>query len=127
MKLDEKTKMVRYVSGTNFHSATVRMVNAYPEHTSHILQEMERVKQLSVECGCSMGAKFMLASAVIVGIYLVFFGKFMFPQILVDVLIGFIIIFISSAAGKVLGIGLAKLRLAQLYRSLQARYPIERE
>lgn len=74
-----------------------------------------------------MGAKFMLGSTGVVGIYFVFFGEFDFPKILIDVLIGFMIIFFSSAAGKILGIGLAKLRLAQLYSSLQVRYPMHGE
>lgn len=104
-----------------------RALKAYPEHTSHILHEMERIKQLRAECGCSMGARFMLGSIAVVGVYFVFFGEFVFPRILADVLIGFVIIFASSAAGKTLGIGLAKLRLAQLYRSLQARYPMRGE
>jgi len=104
-----------------------RALNLYPEHSSHILQDMERIKQLSTECGCSMGAKFMLVSTGIVGIYIVFFNKFVFPKILMDILIGFTIIFVSSMIGKMLGIGLAKLRLTQLYRSLQSKYPIQGE
>jgi hypothetical protein len=74
-----------------------------------------------------MGAKFMLASFGIVGIYFVFFSEFIFPNVLVDILFGLLIIFISSAVGKIIGIGLAKLRLAQLYKSLQARYPLRGE
>ena len=112
---------------TNYSFNLPRVLNTYPTHASHILQELEKIKQLSSECGCSMGAKFMLGSTAIVGIYFVFFGEIVFPKILIDVFIGFIMIFISSAAGKILGIGLAKLRLAQLYRSLQSRYPIQGE
>lgn len=112
---------------TNYLFNLPRVLKAYPEQTSHILHELERIKQLSAECGCAMGAKFMLGSAGVVGIYFVFFSEIVFPKILIDVFIGFIIIFVSSAAGKILGIGLAKLRLAQVYKSLRARYPIQGE
>jgi hypothetical protein len=112
---------------TNYTFNLPRALNAYPDHTTHILQETERIKQLRDECGCLMGAKFMLASFGIVGIYFVFFSEFIFPNVLVDILFGLLIIFISSAVGKIIGIGLAKLRLAQLYKSLQARYPLRGE
>ena len=104
-----------------------RALDRYPEHSSQILQDMEKIKQLSTECGCSMGAKFMLGSIGVVGIYFIFFSEFVFPKILADVLIGILIIFVSSMVGKMLRIGLAKLELAQLYRSLQSRYPIQGE
>ena len=99
--------------------------SAYPEHGSHILEDVEKIKELSAECGCSMGAKFMLLSIGVVGIYFGFLGEIVFPRILAEILISFIIIFVSSAVGKILGIGLANIRLAQRYRSLKSRYPIQ--
>jgi hypothetical protein len=101
-----------------------RALNAYPDHTTHILQETERIQQLREECGCSMGAKFMISSFAFLGIFFLFFAELTFPNVLIDIVFGLLFVFIASAVGKIIGIGLAKLRLAGLYRSLKASYPL---
>ena len=95
----------------------------YPDDEIQIRQAAEEIKQYSRECGCAMGSKFMIASIAIAGIYFGFIHRIALPRSITEILWGLLFVFTASAFGKMVGIGVAKLRLAMLYRSLRIRYP----
>ncbi len=101
-----------------------RILNAFPESREEILRCTTRFKKYSSDCGCSMGAMFLLASVAIYLAYLVVSQDWRthFPR---QLLFGIVLIFISSALGKLIGIGLARLKLAVLQKYLMARFPLQ--
>ena len=86
-----------------------------------------RVKKYGMECGCSLGAKFLIAST---GMFIVYFSlsnHFGIANLFKEILLGMFFIFTSSVAGKLIGIGMARIRLALLYKYLIAKYPVRGE
>lgn len=97
---------------------------AFPDDREEILLSVDRAKQYRGECGCSLGAKFLIASLGIFGIYFFVFGDIDLISMLWEILLGLLFIFVATLVGKFMGIGIARIRLALLYRSLLAKYPI---
>ncbi len=88
-----------------------------------MLPYVNQAKQYSTECGCAMGAKFL---AVALGIFVIYFisaHNFEFINILKQLALGMLFLFAASTAGKFIGIGLARIRLAMLYRQLAQKFP----
>ena len=104
-----------------FHLTQV--LSAYPHREAEILQESDRIKKLSSECGCALGSWFMFAALGIVGAYFIFFHTFVFPKIILDLVLGLLFVFTTGTLGKGFGIGLAKWRLARLLKSFHKTYP----
>ena len=68
------------------------------------------------ECGCSTGGFFLLAA------FLCSIGYWIFVSITFQVFVkSFILIFIISVIGKLLGISVARIRLLLLYSSLRKK------
>lgn len=66
----------------------------------------------------------MVISSLLWIVYLFASRGFILPNLLMTGLLGLVFIFTSTIAGKLLGIGIARLRLALLYKQLIARYHI---
>lgn len=101
-----------------------QILRAYPEREDEIMRDSTRIKKLSTECGCSLGAWFMLAAFGFLSVHTVFFYTPQFPGIVLDLAVGLLIVFAAGILGKATGIGLAKWRLAALIKKLHANYPI---
>jgi|SRR5882762_2662021 len=98
------------------------LLNSLPNDREEILPYIDRVKKYSHECGCSLGAKFLVAS---IGIFLIYFfhaNDFAIANLLKQIFLGILFIFTSSIAGKLIGIGIARIRLALLCKYLIGKY-----
>lgn len=75
----------------------------------------EKISRYNKECGCALGSFFAVISMIIFTNYIIFsshkigWASFVY---------GFIFIMLSSALGKLSGIGLAKIKLILLYQFL---------
>lgn len=79
---------------------------------------IQKIKKYREECGCALGSFFLLAASIIFFGY-VFFVLDWSQQAIFDLsLFGFAFILFSAFAGKVIGIGLARIRLILLYKTL---------
>lgn len=103
------------------------LLNSSTHDREEILLYVNRVKKYSSECGCSLGATFLMASIGVFIIYLFLSNGFGVANLLNQLLLGIFFIFTSSIVGKLIGIGMARIRLALLYKYLIARYQIQGE
>jgi hypothetical protein len=96
-------------------------MNSFPNDEPERLRYVDAVKKYRNECGCAMGARFLAAAIAIAAI-----DFFLWPDFSIGVvkkiLWAALLIFTSTIAGKFAGIGLARIRLALLYKSLRAQY-----
>lgn len=104
-----------------------KILDAHPNQRAEILPSLHKANQYSTDCGCAMGARFLGASFLFFAISFVSAHNFEFVNILKQIGLGLLLIFAASIAGKLVGIGIAKIRLRLLYRQLAARYPISEE
>lgn len=81
-----------------------------------------RIASLASECGCAMGGIFLVASAAGAAAYVLATGR---PG-LGSGLAALGVVGASSAAGKLTGIAIARLRLLRLRRLLEARLAASR-
>ena len=103
------------------------LLNSLPDRREELLPHVAKVKQYSSECGCSLGGKFLVAALALCVVRFVFFTPVGFSNLLRQFFLAILFIFLSSIVGKFTGIGLAKIRLAGLYRHLNAKYGPEGE
>jgi hypothetical protein len=109
------------------HIKIENLLNSLPDEREELLPYVAKVKQYSSECGCSLGGKFLLASLALCVARFLLVTPVGFPNLLKQFLLAILFIFFSSIAGKLIGIGLAKIQLAGLYRHLNAKYGLEGE
>ena len=76
---------------------------------------LEKTKNLSNECGCLLAGIFLVISMIILISYVFLMSNI---NLLKTISIGLLFIFISAVIGKLLGIGIAKVRLLLLYKLL---------
>ena len=69
------------------------------------------------DCGCAMGAAFMVAAAVLVVLDLLFLDRFSLGHALV----GIVAVCVAAAVGKAFGLGVTAVKLLVLRRSIAAR------
>jgi hypothetical protein len=74
----------------------------------------EKIIKLRRDCGCSMGGIFLVASFILSLGYLGIIRGFSFRAVLIA--LGFV--FVSAIIGKSIGIGIARIRLSMLCKSL---------
>jgi hypothetical protein len=99
-----------------------RLLRSLPDEREQLRPYVDRAKALSNECGCAMGGAFMVAALVLVIGYEVVAGWAGPSNVLVRVLRDAAIVFGAGVAGKLTGIGIARVRLVWLYRELRVRY-----
>lgn len=101
------------------------LLQAFPDNRQELLPYIDRAKDYSSECGCSMGAKFTIASLIL---FLVYFIRFHDPAFLIavgQIVGGMVFIIVASGVGKWIGINIAKIRLKLLYRQLMVQFPVQ--
>ena len=76
---------------------------------------LEKTKNLSNECGCFLAGVFLVISMVMLISYVFLMNNI---NLLKTCSMGFLFIFSSVVTGKLLGIGIAKVRLFLLYKLL---------
>lgn len=94
------------------------LLNDFPDENKNKSFYAERIKKYSNECGCSLGAKFLAASVSGTPLYLFLFHDGKNTGMIKISLMVLLIIFISGITGKLIGIGIAKIKLLLLYRYL---------
>jgi hypothetical protein len=93
-----------------------------PNDRADKISYVEKIKKYRNECGCSMGAIFSTLSVVLALIYLVLFLNQVNANIIKTGIATVLCIFISGITGKLIGIGIARIKLVMLYRSIFLKY-----
>jgi hypothetical protein len=76
---------------------------------------LEKTKNLSNECGCLLAGIFLVVSTIILISYVFLMSNI---NLLKTISIGLFSVFFAAVIGKLLGIGIAKVRLLLLYKLL---------
>lgn len=100
-----------------------RLLQSLPADRENLRPYVDRAKVYRNECGCSMGGAFMVISLglLITRFLLDGIGK---GNVLIGLFWGTLFVFSASLIGKLIGIGVARIRLALLYRHLHRIYPM---
>lgn len=102
-----------------------QLLDAQPEKRESLRPYVARAKSFRNECGCAMGGIFFAASLGFLILRCVFFSGFQASRLFIDVLWGAAFVMAASAFGKLTGMGIARLRLALLYRRLRIGFSLE--
>ena len=102
-----------------------RLLHSFPEERENLRPYVDRAKAYSNECGCTMGGAFSVAALALVIVHFLLNGLFK-GSVLSEIVWGTTFVFGASIVGKTLGITIARIRLALLYRQLQTLYQVER-
>ncbi len=102
-----------------------RVLRSFPEERENLLQYVDRVKAYKNECGCSMSGAFLVGSFGLVILYGLLFNGFEGRYLITNALQGTAFVFGAGIAGKLTGIGVARVRLTLLYRHLHIKYQIQ--
>jgi len=81
-----------------------------------------RANAYSRDCGCKMGALFLVGALLLVVVYFLGVGAVSFRTSVA----GIVFIFVAAVSGKAAGLGLASLKLALLRRSVLQKLQNER-
>ena len=77
------------------------------------VRHRERAEKYFSECGCTLGALFLIGSVIFL-----IFDRFVFSSSYFSLLTGFLFAVSAALIGKLLGIGIGRLRLFVLFRKL---------
>jgi hypothetical protein len=113
------------MAASNALLALDQLVRALPGERERLRPYLDRARAFSSECGCSLGGAFLTAALAGIVIYAVT-GGFAGAAPLRAVLLTIAFLFAAGITGKLIGIAVARVRLALLCRELAARYPIPR-
>ncbi len=114
--------------GSSMHKARHTLeglLHSFPEERESLRPYVDRAKAYSNECGCSMGGAFLLGSLGLLILYCFLFNGFGRGNLLTDALWGTAFVFSAGIVGKLTGIGIARIRLALLYRHLVVKYQMK--
>ena len=103
-----------------------RLLDSFPEERENLRPYVDRAKAYANECGCTMGGVFAMVSVGLLIAYYLFFDGFGAGNLIVNGLTMATLVFSAGITGKLIGIGLARIRLALLYRQLHTRYELKR-
>jgi hypothetical protein len=98
-----------------------RLLSSRPDQREALRFYIQRAKALRNECGCAMGGAFLIGSIGLLIIYHLFLRDIGRMSLLTEVLAGVAFVVSAGMIGKVVGIGIARVRLAILYRGLRVR------
>ncbi len=90
-----------------------------PEDSKDKTYYRDKIKAYSNECGCSMGASFLLGSVGVLAAYLCLAMNWHDFHLTKVLLLGLTFIIGSSICGKLIGIAIARVRLFMLFRSIR--------
>ena len=99
-----------------------RLLAARPDRRDALRPYVRKVKALRNECGCAMSGAFLVGAIGLLIVHYLFLLDIVRLSLLGEVLGGAAFVFGAGLIGKALGIAVARLRLALLYRGLRNRY-----
>jgi FtsH-binding integral membrane protein len=102
-----------------------QLLESFPREREEILVYVNRTKKYANECGCSLGATFLATATGVVIVYAFYFNRFGVSGIGRIILWGIPFVLAASIVGKLIGIGVARIRLVLLYRHVIAKYHLE--
>lgn len=96
-------------------------LDTLPNDSKEKIQYVEKIKKYKTECGCSLGAKFLFGSGLLYIAYIIFLNDNKSLSFFKAAIVGLLFIFFLSIVGKLLGIGIAKIKLKILYKSMDKK------
>ena len=99
-----------------------RLIELFPEDREQLVAIASRTARLSQACGCTEGAIAMTIAIAIAGAYYLSAGRFAGAGVRVSQLWALPFVVAASGIGKLIGIGIARLRLVVIYRRVHAKY-----
>lgn len=93
----------------------------FPKKNADNEYYIQKIKKYREECGCTLGSLFSIAATIIFCGYIFFVLDWKNQAIFDLSLIGFALILFSAFTGKVIAIGLARIKLILLYKTLVSR------
>jgi hypothetical protein len=101
---------------------TEHLMAAFPEREVEQRPFVDRAARYSRDCGCQMGAAFLVVSLIVAIAWVAFAPAASYGALLTQVFMALLFVFVASIAGKLLGIAIARIRLALLCRYLAKRF-----
>jgi hypothetical protein len=98
---------------------------ALPDEREKLRPYVEKAKSYRNECGCAMGGIFLIGALALLILDGLSFHGISGGGWLARALCGSAFVFGASILGKAIGIGVARMRLALVYRKVRIRYHIE--
>jgi hypothetical protein len=102
-----------------------RLWQTLPNERDALRPYVEKAKAYRNECGCIMGGAFFIGALTLLICDFLFFHQIVGENWLVAALRIAAFVLGISMLGKVIGISIARIRLALTYRELRLRYPRE--
>ena len=99
-----------------------RLWTSLPAERETLRRYAARAKSYRNECGCAMGGAFIAVTLTALILYGLVYRGFSWDHWLIDLVSATACLFGASILGKMLGIGLARIRLILLGRELHRRY-----
>jgi hypothetical protein len=96
-----------------------------PQDRDTLHRYVQRAKVYRNECGCAMSGVFLVAASAFLAFDFLWFRGPVHDGLILQLFAGAAFVFGSAVVGKLTGKGIARLRLALLYRDLRIRFPLE--
>jgi len=102
-----------------------RLWAEFPAERESLRPYVDRAKSYRNECGCAMGGKFAVAAFAVLILYGFAYHGFRVEHWLLDAAKAVGCLWGAALLGKLMGIGLARIRLVLLGRELRSRYRMQ--
>lgn len=93
------------------------LLHSLPEGSEEKVHLVTKIRKYRNECGCSMGARFLVAATFATILYWAVLSNGVRVNILWSVLASLLFIFLSAVIGKLTGLSIARFRLGMLLKS----------
>lgn len=93
------------------------LLHSLPEGSEEKVRLVTKIRKYRNECGCSMGARFLVAATLATILYWVVLNEGGQVNILWRGLASLLFIFLSAVIGKLTGLSIARFRLCILLKS----------
>jgi hypothetical protein len=105
-------------------NALDQLWHTHPSEREELRPYVAKARAYRNECGCSMGAAFFSASVVILVIRSAVFHFAVNGRWFMAIVHAILFTLGAAISGKLVGIGVARIRLLLLYRDLRNRYRV---
>jgi hypothetical protein len=102
-----------------------RLLRSRPEARNRLLPYVRRAKTFHNECGCAMSGAFLVAALSLAFIHRLYWRNPFQAGVLAQLAVYVAFVLAAGFVGKLVGISVARIRLALLYRDLRNRFPID--
>ena len=109
---------------TSSRSILERLWQTLPDERENLRPYVEKAKSYRNECGCELGGVFLVGALAFLLFDIIFIHRISGGGWLAGTLHGSAFVLGTSILGKAIGIGVARMRLAMVYRGLRNRYRI---